>query len=559
MRKTRVMPVITPLILLLLLLFVPSRAYANDITSLETTAEIQNNGDLKIRQIWKVKADKGTEIYVPMQYLNHMEIRDLSVWDETERHYKVVDDWNPKETLEWKAYKCAIYQGSDGPELCFGPSGYGEKTYYVNYTYTNAVQHFIDRDGFNIRFVNDNMNPAPDHVKTVIRVPLVKLSEENAGIWAFGYEGSIHFVNGEVVAESSRPFTKKNYMNIVLELHHGIVHPNYQGKDSFAKLLETAKEGSDYDSDDDPMETVRAVGGFIAIVILVAAGIGLVAKSKAKKIDPSEYPVPLNEHPHVEYWRDVPLDGRLDAIAYFRGASKTKDDRYLFAAYLMKWVMEQALLPKPEGQGVAFDIIGEPRVQSDGELALWTYLKQASPKGTIRRSTLKDHISKKPSAFGKLFSSMRRQCAAEAVSQGYAQKKRKGLKRLVFLNESGQRVYEEILGLRMYLKDFTLLDERDLPDVYYWEYYLILAVLFGVAEKVLKRMSELNPQFSYITSLDGVPASLLLTSTVAMAQSGVNVVHAYRTGSYRGGGGGGSASLTGGGGFSGGGSGGGIR
>lgn len=53
----------------------------------------------------------------------------------------------------------------------------------------------------------------------------------------------------------------------------------------------------------------------------------------------------------------------------------------------------------------------------------------------------------------------------------------------------GALEYAKWKGLYNFLKDFSKIDERELPEVSLWEEYLVYATLFGIAKKVSKSMS----------------------------------------------------------------------
>ena len=117
----------------------------------------------------------------------------------------------------------------------------------------------------------------------------------------------------------------------------------------------------------------------------------------------------------------------------------------------------------------------------------------------------------------------------------------------------------KVFGLKKFLEDFTLANERHLSELGLWKDYLVYATLFGIGDQVKADMKQINPEFMQmdqvirdLTNETVVPA--LYASTFASMNSVRNSVERSRDS-----GGGGSSSFGGGGGFSGGGSGGGVR
>lgn len=67
------------------------------------------------------------------------------------------------------------------------------------------------------------------------------------------------------------------------------------------------------------------------------------------------------------------------------------------------------------------------------------------------------------------------------------------LRKIVFklnikLTNLGLEKRKELFGLRNFLNDFSRLNEKDIPEVYLWEEYLIYATVFGIGDKVLNSM-----------------------------------------------------------------------
>ena len=120
----------------------------------------------------------------------------------------------------------------------------------------------------------------------------------------------------------------------------------------------------------------------------------------------------------------------------------------------------------------------------------------------------------------------------------------------------------KLFGLRKFLKEFTLLDERGVGEVTLWKDYMIYATLFGIADRVIKEMKKVNPEYFNMDQVAGQMADNmtlpLIYSTLHRSTSSAVAAKAARE--HRSSGGGGHSSWGGGGGgFSGGGGGGGVR
>ena len=120
----------------------------------------------------------------------------------------------------------------------------------------------------------------------------------------------------------------------------------------------------------------------------------------------------------------------------------------------------------------------------------------------------------------------------------------------------------QVFGLKKFLKEFTLLDERGVKEVALWKDYMIYATLFGIADQVISDMKKINPEYFNMDqvanqmadnmTLPMIRSTLLNSTSRAVANKAAREARASGRGGHSSWGGGG-------GGFSGGGFGGGVR
>ena len=58
---------------------------------------------------------------------------------------------------------------------------------------------------------------------------------------------------------------------------------------------------------------------------------------------------------------------------------------------------------------------------------------------------------------------------------------------------------EEWNGLKKYMEEFSMIDKREVPELIIWEKYLVYATAFGIADKVIKQLKIVYPNFDEIT------------------------------------------------------------
>lgn len=104
---------------------------------------------------------------------------------------------------------------------------------------------------------------------------------------------------------------------------------------------------------------------------------------------------------------------------------------------------------------------------------------------------------------------------------------------------------EKWKSLKKYMQEFSLLKEKQVPDLVIWEKFLVYATVFGIADKVIKQLKIVYPNMEEISCINNYTYLYFMMHT-NFSTSFSNAVSTSMTSSY-------SSSTGGGGGFSGGG------
>lgn len=172
---------------------------ANSIKNIDMDVFIDNNGNATVTEVWNVNLTQGTEGYRPCTKMGDLEISNFSVIDQTGTTYQNLSVWNTNASFSSKAYKSGIHTISNGVELCWGISNYGDNTYTLKYNISNFIIQYTDTQAIYFDFLN--LDQAVSNVKITIHSNY-NFSLDNAKIWAFGNNGTINFANGKIILES---------------------------------------------------------------------------------------------------------------------------------------------------------------------------------------------------------------------------------------------------------------------------------------------------------------------------------------------------------------------
>ena len=533
------------------------------LRNLEIEVSLKDNGDADIVETRTMSIDnEGTECYIVIGNLNGSEIKDFRVTDDSGVEYMNEGRWNVDRTRIEKARRCGIVTKSDGYELCWGLGMPGERTYIAHYTVTNLVRAYETSDGFNFMFVARNIKPSPREASVTIKAPHLPngLQKDSVRVWSFGFNGQNEIADGEVVAYTTEPMTENSAMIVMLELDKGILHPTIQESKTFEEVKEIAFEDSDYGepkwyqklwyfiTEEPGVFFGLLFGGLFA---LWAIWSGISVKRERKKL--------LKE---VNWYREIPLDGDLVHArglydAFYMGGDIT--DQNIISAMVLRLIRTGTLtiedhMVMPTGLK---KIMG-----AEGKIQPCIVIKEFNDRNRL--------INAAP--IHTLYDMFRQASGDDLVLQPKELKQWmhrhetevvafvKSVRETVSIKKAKNEIEDtkKVFGLKKFLSDFTLANERHISEVALWNDYLVYATLFGIADQVLADMKQINPEYLQMNQItrnltDRTVVPMLVTTTSTTATS---ITHSVES---RNSGGGGRSSFGGGGGFSGGGSGGGVR
>ena len=73
-------------------------------------------------------------------------------------------------------------------------------------------------------------------------------------------------------------------------------------------------------------------------------------------------------------------------------------------------------------------------------------------------------------------------------------------KKLSIFTQKGIDKQTEWKGLKVFMEEFSMLDKREVPELVIWEKYLVYATAMGVADKVIKQLKIVYPNFEEMTN-----------------------------------------------------------
>ena len=523
------------------------------LTDLNIRVVLSHNGDALITETRLMDVDdEGTECYIGLANTGESTVRNLQVKDETGLQFTYVDEWDIDQSRAWKAGKCGIIKKRNGYELCWGLGDQGHRTYITQYTYTGLVHAYPDADAIRHVFLDADVRPKPAHVLlTITTDDGTPINADSCGIWGFRFNGELSFMDNSIVVESTEAFEDQSALYVMVRFPKGMFQPTIQEDDTFEHKKDLAFEGSDYvGSDDEDMSIFEWI-----IFILVYVGFSIVPVVCFIWHLYSVWRARRRANKDLLWYRDIPMDGNLQEANNVLNAYKYLHTDYnnLMSACILKLINMGAITietrPNMKGKMEQNFVIQELKdIDKQPVLMrkIYNIFKQAAGADTVLE----------PKELKQYMNSSQHQSITDSFINTLHTKTK------ISQYKDREDEVRQLFGLKKFLKEFTLLDERELKEVKLWKDYMIYATLFGIADKVIKEMKKINPEYFNMDQVAGQMANDMTLPTIysVMRHSTASAVANKAAREHRSSGHGGHSSWGGGGGgFSGGGGGGGVR
>ena len=552
-------------LLLMLILILNSIAivHAQDhrLDYLDIEVNLHEDGSATITERRASHLVEGTENYIVIENLGESEIHSFTVIEDG-ISYDYVENWNIDASREEKAFKNGIIETSSGYELAWGIGEYGYHNYTLEYRVTNFVKQLEDSQAILWKFVNQGTNIPPQSVTVTIDSMEHYFSEENEGIWAFGFSGDINFQDGSILAISDSPLSSRNYVTILTRFEDGMFATDDVIDENFDTIQNMAFEGSDY-SQEGSNNIFSFFGAVIRAIfpLLFVVGAFLFRSNKS-----SNRARKFKRKYKEEYYRDIPYRGNLIDAYYILFKMGASNFERLLTAFILRWVKEgriniekeeKGLIRKREITNLKFT---EKKLTSDENLEgqLFNMILSASGSNEIlEESEFTKWARSNHSKLTRWEENVKTNSSHKLQEEGYLNVIEKE-KLFIFKDHTiektpkGEELEERIYKYINYLHDFSLLNEHEAINVTIWDEIMIWAAVLGLTKQVMDEFIKLYPAYAEESVYTG-------HNTIFLVSNLTRNVSAARVQSTGNSGGGGRASFGGGGGSFGGGRGGGTR
>lgn len=484
----------------ILCFFTANTVKANTLEGINTTVEIDANGNGHVTEIWNLNADEGTESYHSFGNMTNRAIKDFTVTRDGQV-YNNVSRWNVNWSKAQKDNKNGINYTSNGLELCWGID-YGFHVYTIKYTIENLVWQYDDNQILYFNFLPKDMNPAPKTFNLTIKGNNLK----NIKYSSYGFYSTNTFKNGQITFKSNKQMNSNEYVVALVGFPNGTFTPTVTKIGTYEDIANEALKGAKLNENKPGI--LRDLTFTIQLFILIGGGALLVfvlvmTVQARDRYDETEFIIPND----INNFRDIPFN--KDIIeAYFIGCRKNiMQKENLLAAILLKWIKEHKIEMVPTEGGIFdfnkndnyyIDLKNLEKCDNSLEDTLKEYLKNAGDENKVTPKQFKKWCSKNYQEMNKWFDDVFKESRRKLIDQGYIIETTEN-----YIKNKTRKVYKltsklaeefiKLKGLKKFLEDMTIIDEKKAIEVHMWDEYLIFAQGLGIADKVAKQFKDFHP------------------------------------------------------------------
>ena len=440
-------------------------------------------------------------------------------------------------------------------EIAWGVNvdGYSRRTFEMNYTIVDAVKNYSDCSEFYWQFISTSSAIPAKKVTGTIVLPAEVANIEDLRVWAHGpLNGNIERKSNNVVYFEVDNLRSKTMLEarVVTPTYVFTNNENISSSEKLNSILtQEAKWADEANAKREKLqkqERTRRIA-FISFISITNIGGIFLAVYLVKKI--RNYKEELTKVPSYsptmpsKYYRDIPNENSSAAQAafvyYFKTSSISMHTADVISATtlnlcLKKFLTFEMLDDKKNNIKITLNTNLDENLLTESEKVVFNMYKKVNSTYSFTMKEFQKYCKSHSSSCLSSFNSIANKAKDESIREdnynatlekqhskwsglgiGYiflaivspflmiasfipaiicATYTLKISGKYNTLTQKGIDEQEAWKGLKNYMEDFSMMKEKEVPELVLWEKYLVFATAFGIADKVLKQLKVVYPQ-----------------------------------------------------------------
>ncbi len=581
------------------------------LDKLDFQATIHSDGSMDVVETWDIDIRYTNTLYktFKMDQDKFSEITNVQVKETTDGETKNFTQINTEMYHVTKDCYYGLINSNGDFEIAWGvglDNSSDTRTYEISYTVKDAIAKYNDYAELYWQFIGENFEIDAKEVTGTITLPESANNMEEIKVWGHteNLNGEIHVTSLNKIKFKIDYFDAGRYVEVrSLFPTDMITNANrVYSTNRYDEVLEEETKWANQANLRREWEEIQGevIGVFLIFVVLALCIIYIEKAVKygkklkeLKKYEPEQ---------RLEYFRDLPekevTPGEALYILEEPYNSFTSKFGKIFSATLLDLKLKDYIDLRVEKneknkEKIYIKIVKEPNenLKSDEQEILKFIKKAIKSKPEIEIKELEKYITSHSTEVESLINRSQKLILNQLSQEGILNKKQKeeystymgtagvyytfaflvvimfflafplsivllinGIlcsrikKKFNVLTQKGVNEKEKWKGLKKYMEDFSLLNEKEVPAIEVWEKYLVYATAFGIADKVLKQLKTVYPNIDELDTLNTSTYMYFMyhsnfsTSFSNSISSSISSAHSSATGGgggFSGGGGGG--------------------
>lgn len=490
------------IVFLLMFILFPISVRADHIYNIRMNIYLEENGTADITEVWDVKADSGSEWYKQLYNLGNQELSEFSV--SMDGNAMTEKTWNVNQSLSEKRGYYGINYVPEGLELCFGKGDMQRHTFTLKYKLSNFITNTLNGDS---QVLYQTLFPNVTLDSFTVTISSFYEFSDTLDVWGFGGQYLVYVKDGKIELNSDSYSLYNDYVTILVKFPTNTFKTdNTNGNfESFDAVLDMAEEGT-YEYDYGYKTSLKdKILGFLAGIINFIIPVGLILLAVKTAVN-SGYGYKGNktiDKKNTPMFREIPCNKDIYyANALINLNNFGYNETNIFGAIILKWLRQGKIAFKNETKGIfnketsMIDLTLNPTFDTGLETELFDIMYKASGDGLLESKELEKWAKKHYEKFFGIFKRITNNKIDELKSNGHIYKRnnKEECKRHNVMDDMIYKDSQELYGLKLFLKEFSDMKNKEAIEVKLWDEYLMFAYLFGMADKVAKQFKDLYPE-----------------------------------------------------------------
>lgn len=459
-------------------------------------------------------------------------------------------------------------------EIAWGVSVNGTETrnYQVKYKVVDVIKTYADCSELYWQLVGtDNEIPVTKLTGT-IKLPKAVAEKNNIRGWAHGP------YNGNITVSEDKVYLDVDYLDtgVMVEARIAVLEDLFSknkrvDKSKFSEILaeeqswadQANREREKYIKDIERSKRIEKIIAVAYIIATIALTIFLIYNLIKNGIKARQ--TEKRKMPKLDYFRDIPNKeasaGDVAYLYYFKNGSFSRNISKILSATLLQLALKKYISfsedneeSKPKIRVNILDVTDNRETLTNDEKLIYELLNKVSKKRTFTMKEFEEYVGKHCESFMGKMRKLEIEVEKHQVKmKNYSKENEKIVSKhsnkgfiymffgivgigimpipaiLLILNsipqfimakrnrnltDKGLEEKAKWVGLKKYMEDFSLLNEKKVPDLKLWEKYLVFATAFGIADKVLKQLKIKYPELQDMDGYDYAYMNMLYHSSL---------------------------------------------